>query len=575
MLIFLTILPLLTFSFTLDFSEGPYGSEYFDIAGPIILDDLNALPQGDINQDNILNIQDLIIMIQFVIGNMDSIEEDADVNFDGIVDILDIVISINLILEGYDPAWDFETEWNGQDSYIFVNYTAASGALLASNTKDLLLENSPMNVHYLFISDRTTYQNDILNLKDDFEQILSTMSEDLQSHWKKHLHFIPEKTSFLNNWLEDALQGEDAIAIDRFQRIRETGYFGNPASFTGTFIHYLAHEALYFNYEFDNIYEPNSDYDEISIFEREFYTGGWAASISKSVILPTNEQLSDYSGLSVELLRGCPNASMNYSDAGCDDYDRKAYLFICDADETNCFEIARWVTPFDRQPHHLTDISPFISALRPGGEKVFKFQEDGWPNSLLTLRLRLYRDENNTSSTPYEMIPIWNGTVQFNPDYANNRPPTSFSVPENATKVEFVSYITGHGWGDNTCYNCCEFCNSKHIFTTNGGTFDFNIDFPNASSNNYCMSAEAIANGTIPNQYGTWGYGRAGWCPGQNIKPFITDITNHVILGDENIIDYDACRVSGNSCVTAPGCGTCGYCPEIAFSSYIIIYLEN
>ena len=426
MLIFLTILPLLTFSFTLDFSEGPYGSEYFDIAGPIILDDLNAVPQGDINQDNILNIQDLIIMIQFVIGNMDSIEEDADVNFDGIVDILDIVISINLILEGYDPAWDFETEWNGQDSYIFVNYTAASGALLASNTKDLLLENSPMNVHYLFISDRTTYQTDIPNLKDDFEQILSTMSEDLQSHWKKHLHFIPEKTSFLNNWLEEALQGEDAIAIDRFQRIRETGYFGNPASFTGTFIHYLAHEALYFNYEFDNIYEPNSDYDEISIFEREFYTGGWAASISKSVILPTNEQLSDYSGLSVELLRGCPNASMNYSDAGCDDYDRKAYLFICDADETNCFEIARWVTPFDRQPHHLTDISPFISALRPGGEKVFKFQEDGWPNSLLTLRLRLYRDENNTSSTPYEMIPIWNGTVQFNPDYANNRPPTSF-----------------------------------------------------------------------------------------------------------------------------------------------------
>ena len=106
MLIFLTILPLLTFSFTLDFSEGPYGSEYFDIAGPIILDDLNAVPQGDINQDNILNIQDLIIMIQFVIGNMDSIEEDADVNFDGIVDILDIVISINLILEGYDPVWD-------------------------------------------------------------------------------------------------------------------------------------------------------------------------------------------------------------------------------------------------------------------------------------------------------------------------------------------------------------------------------------------------------------------------------------------------------------------------------------
>ena len=572
---FFIIFSAFTFSIALDFSEGPYGSEYFDTAGPLILDDLNAFPLGDTNEDNILNIQDLIIMVQYVIGNTSEINTVSDVNSDEIIDILDIVICINLILEGYDPVWDFQLEWNGQDCYIFINYTAASGALIASNTKDLLLENSPMNVHYLFISDRTTYETDIPNLKNDFDEIISNMSEDLQTHWGKHLHFIPEKTSFLNNWLEEALQGEDAIAIDRFQRIRETGYFGNPASFTGTFIHYLAHEALYFNYEYDNIYQPDLSYDEISIFEREHYTGGWAASISKLITLPTNEELSNYSGLSVELLRGCPDANMNYSDAGCDDYDRKAYLFICDEDETNCFEIARWITPFDRQPHHLTDITPFISALRPGGDKVFKFQEDGWPNSLLTLKLRLYNDSNQSGNTPYQMIPIWNGTVQFNPEYDDNRPPASFFVPENASKVEFVSYITGHGWGDNTCYNCCEFCNSRHIFTTNGGTFNFDIDFPNANLNTYCMSTEAISNGTIPNQYGTWGYGRAGWCPGQNVKPFITDITNYMNFGNDNVIDYNACRVSGNSCVTAPGCGTCGYCPEIAFSSYIIIYFEN
>ena len=46
-------------------------------------------------------------------------------------------------------------------------------------------------------------------------------------------------------------------------------------------------------------------------------------------------------------------------------------------------EIAKWITPFDRQPHHLTDISPFLASLRPGGDKIVKFQESGWPNSLL------------------------------------------------------------------------------------------------------------------------------------------------------------------------------------------------
>ena len=40
---------------------------------------------------------------------------------------------------------------------------------------------------------------------------------------------------------------------------------------------------------------------------------------------------------------------------------------------------------------------------------------------------------------------------------------------------------------------------------------------------------------------------------------------------EENIIDYSACRVSGNNCVTPPTCKGDGYCPEVAFSSYIII----
>ena len=37
----------------------------------------------------------------------------------------------------------------------------------------------------------------------------------------------------------------------------------------------------------------------------------------------------------------------------------------------------------------------------------------------------------------------------------------------------------------------------------------------------------------------------AGWCPGQDVAPHIVEITENVVLGEENIIDYDACRVSG------------------------------
>ncbi len=624
-----------------DFNEGPYGIEYFDIAGPFTIADLNSTLAGDLNFDETVNIQDIILEISYIIGTLSNIDwfDEGDMNNDMTIDILDVILIVNNILTPEDPNWSFENEWNGEDSYVFISYSGASGSSTLWNASDRedFLEKSPDNVHYFFVSDRTTFVTDINNIKSIYDDILDDMDPDEANHWRKHLHFVPNKVSGFDNWLTEALQGKRALAIDRFQRLREIGYLGNPNGFTGTYISYVAHEPIYFNSEWDNLYEDDSTYDELIVWEREFLSGWWGASFSTDVTFPSEEELSNYSGMSVELLRGCPDCGLfdagatqvecgeviNYSDAGCDDYDRKANMYICqgqcyettyygNADESTCTEggnlwdsdqgicysimynnlsqntcldsftmtwdsnreceeVARWITPFARQPHHLTDISPFIAHIKSGGTKTLKYQESGWPNSLVTLKFRFYHN-TQSSPTPQEYIPIWNGTVLFNPDYDDNRPPTVFEVPQNASKVEFVSYLTGHGWGNGTCYNCSEFCNSKHIFTVNGGTGEFEYSYPEANQTTHCMSSEMIGAGTIPNQYGTWGYGRAGWCPGLDVKPDVMDITDYIIPGEENIIDYEACRVQGTSCVEPPSCGTCGYCPEIAFSSYIIIY---
>ena len=55
---------------------------------------------GDLNQDGIINIQDIIITINLVLGNTSSDYElwAGDLNQDGIIDILDIVLLVNLIL---------------------------------------------------------------------------------------------------------------------------------------------------------------------------------------------------------------------------------------------------------------------------------------------------------------------------------------------------------------------------------------------------------------------------------------------------------------------------------------------
>ena len=99
-IIFPFILVVSILSAQIEFNEGPYGSEYFDIAGPYTLVDLN-LELGDVNSDNTVNILDIIATVNNILGFGTFTDEQiiqADLNFDGSVDILDVVLIVNQIL---------------------------------------------------------------------------------------------------------------------------------------------------------------------------------------------------------------------------------------------------------------------------------------------------------------------------------------------------------------------------------------------------------------------------------------------------------------------------------------------
>ena len=553
-----------------EFSPGPYGINYFDIAGPFIIEDLSVRQPGDVDGNRFIDLKDILLYTSYLDGEINFSDEDliySDINEDTNIDILDIILDIDKIFNITPAEWSFEDSWTGEESYILI----PSSTLWQQNLKLELLQNSPLNVHYIFLSNLDSNYDNMINLKTEFDIILNEFEPALKNHWLSHLHFSAKKISEYDNWLSMGLANRQALGINQSQLLQEVGSLANPDGFVGNYLSYLAHEALFFDYEWNIFNEDPTTYDEITVFDKEHYTGGWASTISQLVEFPNDEELDNYNGMAIELLRGCPDANGNYSDQGCDDYDRIARMYICDEDESNCNEIARWITPFDRQPHHLTDISSFISMLRPGGNKIVKFQESGWPNSLLTMRFRLYHNTDR-DETPKEFQSMWVGTIPFNPDFDDNTPPIVFEVPDNAVKVEFVSYITGHGWGCDG-FNCAEFCNSKHMFAVNGGVYEFETSYPEANDNDYCMELETIIQGVVPNQWGTWGYGRAGWCPGQDVHPIMTDITDYVSIGDENVMQYSACRDAWNDCVEPPVCpnNDC-YCPEIAMTSYIIIW---
>ena len=52
-----------------------------------------------------------------------------------------------------------------------------------------------------------------------------------------------------------------------------------------------------------------------------------------------------------------------------------------------------------------------------------------------------------------------------------------------------------------------------------------------------CM--DKVSEGTVPNQYGTWWYGRSGWCPGKEVQLVMQDITEYVTPGEDAVVDYE------------------------------------
>ena len=55
------------------------------------------MPRGDVNNDTILNVLDVVIIVNIVLGELDYLEC-ADLNNDNMVNVLDVVPLINLIL---------------------------------------------------------------------------------------------------------------------------------------------------------------------------------------------------------------------------------------------------------------------------------------------------------------------------------------------------------------------------------------------------------------------------------------------------------------------------------------------
>jgi hypothetical protein len=130
-------------------------------------------------------------------------------------------------------------------------------------------------------------------------------------------------------------------------------------------------------------------------------------------------------------------------------------------------------------------------------------------------------------------------------------------VPADTRRAELYVLVTGHGAETS---QCAEFCNHGHRFTFNGN--EHVVEFPEARSPDGC--AERVDQGVVPNQHGTWYFGRGGWCPGLDVRPVVVDLTSELRMGAENELSYGV-TVDGRAITSMASYG------NVVLSSYLVL----
>ncbi|XP_062841754.1 uncharacterized protein si:dkey-256h2.1 [Trichomycterus rosablanca] len=314
------------------------------------------------------------------------------------------------------------------------------------------------------------------------------------------------------------------IAIDQQGALAEMGWFLYPT------FRFISWQAQWFNFHEDLLERVNAPATVVPVLDNVKMQG--EAGAQAVVEIPS--ELFMYDVLEVDAALSCPGRR----DESCAHWDHTVQLFICcDLSSSYCNqELGRWITAFRRGTGRwLTDVSPLLPLLN-GKRCALTMKTVPWAMpwiASLNLRFSHSNQSGNLSDRlyPFTLTSLYNGGT-FDKDYNTRYHEIKFIIPASTKKVELYAVITGHGSDDN---NCGEFCVTSHFFLING-IHNNSLTFDSAGSALGCT--EHVDKGAVPNEHGTWLYGRGGWCDGLQVDPWKVDITPQLDMEGPNTILY-------------------------------------
>ena len=497
-------------------------------------------------------------------------------------------------METLKGLWRLEDAWTGCDSYVFLTYfpnprgsddssETWMGDLLWETALQDLVITGPQNVHYFF----TSYEGDAGELtarmetqRARFEETLTATLEDdaERDFWRARVHFVTERVveteggvkDFFNDYmmylfspssvvdLEGRGQASPplpwAFGIDREQRWDSVGSL-SPIVGQDSELGMVAFAPHFYNHK--ATLSDRTAREEATVVNMidESVT---ARHHIRTLTLPDAATMATFNKLEIDVNVTCPHRNV----FGCSEWDRNARVLFClDSECEAQREIARWITPYWRRGHRrwLIDASPFIPLMVAGGSQTFKIvMGPEWERATERHAKFDLRFGVQDGPRPAGVERVYTGG-DFNSAYNMSHPPVGFSVPLDASRVELVAIVSGHGQSDRT--NCSEWCDHRHAFEVNGR--EAMEIRSNISIGTLRGCADHAGTGVPSGQWGNWAPGRAYWCPGWPVDAVRMNITDDLFGTDMNQLSYSANLAGGQ-----PDGG------KIDLSVYIVWYDE-
>jgi hypothetical protein len=222
--------------------------------------------------------------------------------------------------------------------------------------------------------------------------------------------------------------------------------------------------------------------------------------------------------------------TLDIHDAGgdWDEWDRNGEVSVWTDDGTK-LGIVPFITSYRTPCHWVVDVTAFRPLLAGRRKIEIAAGTTFYKNRGFMMSVSLDFHHGVPKAVPYRVVPLWVGTAHYRSDenhFQDFFQPREVAVDAEATACRVFLAVTGHS-------QVGEFTPSKRTLVFAAGD-----DAPPERFGSRLWKTDCYLNPNRP-QFGTWQFSRAGWAPGDVVRPWWVDLTPYLRPGRTAHLRYE------------------------------------